>query len=109
MSIFDFDFDFVCSASVVDNIELILKSVGSCHGDDPHDNDQPDYDSVASDEDVDLDANSGKTDRTKVTLDTKQHLKNLLVTEPGLVFEGLQSVCLRFVEMMSILVDQILI
>ncbi|XP_063051109.1 ARF GTPase-activating protein GIT2a isoform X1 [Engraulis encrasicolus] len=49
----------------VDNIELILKSVGSCHGDDPHDNDQPDYDSVASDEDVDLDANSGKTDRTK--------------------------------------------
>ncbi|XP_076126235.1 ARF GTPase-activating protein GIT2a isoform X1 [Alosa pseudoharengus] len=49
----------------VDNVELILKSVGSCPVDDRQDNDQPDYDSVASDEDGDLDPASGKTDRAK--------------------------------------------
>ncbi|XP_062398793.1 ARF GTPase-activating protein GIT2a isoform X2 [Sardina pilchardus] len=49
----------------VDNVELILKSVGGCPVDDRQDNDQPDYDSVASDEDGDLDPASGKTDRAK--------------------------------------------
>uniref|UniRef100_UPI00398EA7D2 ARF GTPase-activating protein GIT2a isoform X9 n=1 Tax=Pristiophorus japonicus TaxID=55135 RepID=UPI00398EA7D2 len=36
-----------------DNVELILKSVHDRHGSESHDNDQPDYDSVASDEDTD--------------------------------------------------------
>ncbi|XP_031426347.1 ARF GTPase-activating protein GIT2a isoform X1 [Clupea harengus] len=48
----------------VDNVELILKSVSSCPVDDRQDNDQPDYDSVASDEDLDLEP-SGKNDRAK--------------------------------------------
>lgn len=54
-------------------MELILKSVGSCPVDDRQDNDQPDYDSVASDEDVDLEPGSGKNDRTKVTFDPNIH------------------------------------
>ncbi|XP_078083426.1 ARF GTPase-activating protein GIT2a isoform X11 [Mustelus asterias] len=36
-----------------DNVELVLKSVNDRHGSESHDNDQPDYDSVASDEDTD--------------------------------------------------------
>lgn len=43
--------------------------------DDRQDNDQPDYDSVASDEDVDLEPASGKNDRTKVTFDSNIHSK----------------------------------
>uniref|UniRef100_A0A667Z5J8 G protein-coupled receptor kinase interacting ArfGAP 2a n=1 Tax=Myripristis murdjan TaxID=586833 RepID=A0A667Z5J8_9TELE len=49
-----------------DNVELILKSVGVRHGSDGQDNDQPDYDSVASDEDTDQELPSSKGDRTKV-------------------------------------------
>lgn len=48
-----------------DNIEFILKNVGGRHSD-SQDNDQPDYDSVASDEDTDQDLPSSKGDRTKV-------------------------------------------
>ncbi|KAL4646663.1 ARF GTPase-activating protein GIT2 isoform X2 [Arapaima gigas] len=48
-----------------ENVELILKSVDGCHRGESQDNDQPDYDSVASDEDTDQDAPSGKADRTK--------------------------------------------
>ncbi|XP_078141140.1 ARF GTPase-activating protein GIT2a isoform X2 [Centroberyx gerrardi] len=48
-----------------DNVELILKSVGVRHGSDCQDNDQPDYDSVASDEDTDQELPSSKGDRTK--------------------------------------------
>ncbi|XP_056128794.1 ARF GTPase-activating protein GIT2a isoform X1 [Lampris incognitus] len=48
-----------------DNVELILKSVGVRHGSDGQDNDQPDYDSVASDEDTDQELPSSKGDRTK--------------------------------------------
>ncbi|XP_078410524.1 ARF GTPase-activating protein GIT2a isoform X2 [Cetorhinus maximus] len=40
-------------ASPKDNVELVLKSVNDRHGSESHDNDQPDYDSVASDEDTD--------------------------------------------------------
>ncbi|KAL0979700.1 hypothetical protein UPYG_G00188410 [Umbra pygmaea] len=47
-----------------DNIELILKTVSSRHGSEDVDIDQPDYDSVASDEDTDQEPHSGK-DRTK--------------------------------------------
>uniref|UniRef100_A0A3P8XA58 Arf-GAP domain-containing protein n=1 Tax=Esox lucius TaxID=8010 RepID=A0A3P8XA58_ESOLU len=46
------------------SVELILKSVSSRHGSEGLDNDQPDYDSVASDEDTDQEPNSSK-DRTK--------------------------------------------
>lgn len=49
-----------------DNIEFILKNVGGRHRSDSQDNDQPDYDSVASDEDTDQDLPSSKADRTKV-------------------------------------------
>uniref|UniRef100_A0A8C7CET3 GIT ArfGAP 2 n=1 Tax=Oncorhynchus kisutch TaxID=8019 RepID=A0A8C7CET3_ONCKI len=51
------------------DIELILKGIGSRHGSDNQDNeDQPDYDSVASDEDPEREPASGKNgkdDRTK--------------------------------------------
>ncbi|XP_038673640.1 ARF GTPase-activating protein GIT2a isoform X9 [Scyliorhinus canicula] len=36
-----------------DNVEIVLKTVNNRHGSESHDNDQPDYDSVASDEDTD--------------------------------------------------------
>ncbi|XP_029685012.1 ARF GTPase-activating protein GIT2a isoform X4 [Takifugu rubripes] len=52
-------------ASPKDNIEFILKNIGGRRSD-TQDNDQPDYDSVASDEDTDQDLPSSKGDRTKV-------------------------------------------
>ncbi|XP_036384019.1 ARF GTPase-activating protein GIT2a isoform X4 [Megalops cyprinoides] len=52
-------------ASPKENVELILKGVGSRHGSEAQDNDQPDYDSVASDEDTDQEPPSGKADRAK--------------------------------------------
>uniref|UniRef100_A0A672JP75 G protein-coupled receptor kinase interacting ArfGAP 2a n=1 Tax=Salarias fasciatus TaxID=181472 RepID=A0A672JP75_SALFA len=51
--------------SIVNNVELILRSVGVRHCSDSQDNDQPDYDSVASDEDTDPELPSSKGDRTK--------------------------------------------
>ncbi|XP_056888514.1 ARF GTPase-activating protein GIT2a isoform X3 [Takifugu flavidus] len=51
-------------ASPKDNIEFILKNIGGRHSD-TQDNNQPDYDSVASDEDTDQDLPSSKGDRTK--------------------------------------------
>ncbi|XP_042344901.1 ARF GTPase-activating protein GIT2a isoform X7 [Plectropomus leopardus] len=52
-------------ASPKDNVEFILKSMAVRHGSDSQDNDQPDYDSVASDEDTDHELPSSKGDRTK--------------------------------------------
>ncbi|KAM4616349.1 ARF GTPase-activating protein GIT2a isoform 4-T4 [Polymixia lowei] len=52
-------------ASPKDSVDLILKSVGVRHGSEGQDNDQPDYDSVASDEDTDQEQPSSKGDRTK--------------------------------------------
>ncbi|XP_068994779.1 ARF GTPase-activating protein GIT2a isoform X1 [Embiotoca jacksoni] len=52
-------------ASPKDNVELILKSMAVRHCSDSQDNDQPDYDSVASDEDTDQELPSSKGDRTK--------------------------------------------
>ncbi|XP_053726222.1 ARF GTPase-activating protein GIT2a isoform X2 [Synchiropus splendidus] len=49
-------------SSPKDNVELILKSMAAQHS---QDNDQPDYDSVASDEDTDQELPSSKGDRTK--------------------------------------------
>uniref|UniRef100_A0A7N6AN70 Arf-GAP domain-containing protein n=1 Tax=Anabas testudineus TaxID=64144 RepID=A0A7N6AN70_ANATE len=48
-----------------ENVELILKSVPVRHCSDSQDNDQPDYDSVASDEDTDQELPSSKGARTK--------------------------------------------
>uniref|UniRef100_A0A8D2LUF1 GIT ArfGAP 2 n=1 Tax=Varanus komodoensis TaxID=61221 RepID=A0A8D2LUF1_VARKO len=48
-----------------ENVELILKSINSQHSSEAQDNDQPDYDSVASDEDADLDAATAKAPRQK--------------------------------------------
>uniref|UniRef100_A0A4W5M4N7 G protein-coupled receptor kinase interacting ArfGAP 2a n=1 Tax=Hucho hucho TaxID=62062 RepID=A0A4W5M4N7_9TELE len=52
------------TTSLKENVELILKSQSSRSGGEGLDNDQPDYDSVASDEDTDKEPPSGK-DRTK--------------------------------------------
>ncbi|XP_053219293.1 ARF GTPase-activating protein GIT2 isoform X4 [Podarcis raffonei] len=49
-----------------ENVELILKSVNSQHSTECQDNDQPDYDSVASDEEVDLETSSVKAPRQKL-------------------------------------------
>ncbi|XP_036597894.1 ARF GTPase-activating protein GIT2 isoform X6 [Trichosurus vulpecula] len=48
-----------------DNVELILKALGSQPSMESQDNDQPDYDSVASDEDPDLDTTASKASRQK--------------------------------------------
>ncbi|XP_030073783.1 ARF GTPase-activating protein GIT2 isoform X3 [Microcaecilia unicolor] len=48
-----------------ENVELILKSITSQHSNESQDNDQPDYDSVASDEDADLESASSKANRKK--------------------------------------------
>ncbi|CAJ1068796.1 ARF GTPase-activating protein GIT2a isoform X2 [Xyrichtys novacula] len=55
----------VCAPFIPDNVEFILKSVAVRHCSDSQDNDQPDYDSVASDEDTDQELPSSKGDRTK--------------------------------------------
>ena len=60
-------FCLVCRSS--EDVELILKGIDGCHGSDSQDNDQPDYDSVASDEDPDREVASrdnGNDRRTKV-------------------------------------------
>ncbi|XP_068559435.1 ARF GTPase-activating protein GIT2a isoform X4 [Cebidichthys violaceus] len=52
-------------ASPKDNVEFILKTVAVRHCSDSQENDQPDYDSVASDEDTDHELPSSQGDRTK--------------------------------------------
>ncbi|KAM9822102.1 ARF GTPase-activating protein GIT2a isoform 18-T18 [Syngnathus typhle] len=53
------------SAASQDDVELILKSMSGRPCSDSQDNDQPDYDSVASDEDTDQELPLSKGDRTK--------------------------------------------
>ncbi|XP_061527633.1 ARF GTPase-activating protein GIT2a isoform X5 [Phycodurus eques] len=53
------------AASPKDNVELLLKNMSARPCSDSQDNDQPDYDSVASDEDTDQELPSSKGDRTK--------------------------------------------
>ncbi|XP_037734736.1 ARF GTPase-activating protein GIT2 isoform X9 [Chelonia mydas] len=72
-----------------ENVELILKAINSQHSSESQDNDQPDYDSVASDEDTDLEANAAKANRQKsldsdlsdgpVTAQEYMQVKNALV------------------------------
>lgn len=55
----------------VENVELILRGIDSRHNSESQDNDQPDYDSVASDEDPVQEAKCGDTcndGRTKVSV-----------------------------------------
>lgn len=47
-------------------MELILKTISNQHSVESQDNDQPDYDSVASDEDTDPEATASKAHRQKV-------------------------------------------
>ncbi|XP_051973589.1 ARF GTPase-activating protein GIT2b isoform X1 [Xyrauchen texanus] len=51
--------------NIKDNVELILKDIGNRHGSESPEIDQPDYDSVASDEDTEHEPSSGKDERTK--------------------------------------------
>ncbi|XP_075390834.1 ARF GTPase-activating protein GIT2 isoform X5 [Tenrec ecaudatus] len=53
-------------SSSKDNVELILKAISSQHSVESQDNDQPDYDSVASDEDTDLETTANKATRQKL-------------------------------------------
>ncbi|XP_061624221.1 ARF GTPase-activating protein GIT2a isoform X5 [Phyllopteryx taeniolatus] len=53
------------AASPKDNVELLLKNMSARPRSDSQDNEQPDYDSVASDEDTDQELPSSKGDRTK--------------------------------------------
>nr|KAF6403406.1 GIT ArfGAP 2 [Molossus molossus] len=48
-----------------DNVDLILKTINQ-HSVESQDNDQPDYDSVASDEDTDLETTASKANRQKL-------------------------------------------
>ncbi|XP_031193378.1 ARF GTPase-activating protein GIT2 isoform X12 [Mastomys coucha] len=49
-----------------DNVELILRTVSNQHSIESQDNDQPDYDSVASDEDTDVETRASKASRQKL-------------------------------------------
>ncbi|XP_022372892.1 ARF GTPase-activating protein GIT2 isoform X4 [Enhydra lutris kenyoni] len=76
-------------SSSKDNVELILKTISNQHSVESQDNDQPDYDSVASDEDTDLEATASKANRQKsldsdlsdgpVTVQEFMEVKNALV------------------------------
>ncbi|XP_063081909.1 ARF GTPase-activating protein GIT2 isoform X11 [Cavia porcellus] len=60
-------------SSSKDNVELILKTINSQHSTESQDNDQPDYDSVASDEDTDLESTASKANRQKASRLEKQN------------------------------------
>uniref|UniRef100_A0A673GY47 Arf-GAP domain-containing protein n=1 Tax=Sinocyclocheilus rhinocerous TaxID=307959 RepID=A0A673GY47_9TELE len=53
-------------SSPKDNVDVFFKSMGSRHGSESQEIDQPDYDSVASDEDTETDLRVGKADRAKL-------------------------------------------
>ncbi|ERE74657.1 ARF GTPase-activating protein GIT2-like protein [Cricetulus griseus] len=55
----------ITSHSRPDNVELILRTVSNQHSTESQDNDQPDYDSVASDEDTDVETRASKAHRQK--------------------------------------------
>ncbi|XP_076416084.1 ARF GTPase-activating protein GIT2 isoform X23 [Peromyscus maniculatus bairdii] len=56
-----------------DNVELILRTVSNQHSTESQDNDQPDYDSVASDEDTDVETRASKASRQKASRLEKQN------------------------------------
>ncbi|XP_012904705.1 ARF GTPase-activating protein GIT2 isoform X10 [Mustela putorius furo] len=80
-----------------DNVELILKTINNQHSVESQDNDQPDYDSVASDEDTDLEATASKANRQKsldsdlsdgpVTVQEFMEVKNALVASEAKILQ----------------------
>ncbi|XP_040859763.1 ARF GTPase-activating protein GIT2 isoform X9 [Ochotona curzoniae] len=72
-----------------DSVELILKTISTQHSTESPNNDQPDYDSVASDEDPDADTTASRASRQKsldsdlsdgpVTVQEFMEVKNALV------------------------------
>uniref|UniRef100_A0A667ZVS9 G protein-coupled receptor kinase interacting ArfGAP 2b n=1 Tax=Myripristis murdjan TaxID=586833 RepID=A0A667ZVS9_9TELE len=77
-----------------ENVELILKGIDSRHGSESQDNDQPDYDSVASDEDpvqeatciCSLQLNSLQTENTTLRWQTPsgpQHIQDASARHPA--------------------------
>ncbi|XP_006894908.1 PREDICTED: ARF GTPase-activating protein GIT2 isoform X4 [Elephantulus edwardii] len=76
-------------SSSKDSVELILKTINNQHSVESQDNDQPDYDSVASDEDTDLETAISQANRQKsldsdlsdgpVTVQEFMEVKNALV------------------------------
>uniref|UniRef100_A0AAY4BB73 G protein-coupled receptor kinase interacting ArfGAP 2a n=1 Tax=Denticeps clupeoides TaxID=299321 RepID=A0AAY4BB73_9TELE len=69
-----------------ESVELILKGVDSRHGSESQDNDQPDYDSVASDDDTDLDQGT----RHK---DSRAKLQSLQSENSSLRRQGPTQIC----------------
>ncbi|XP_064424291.1 ARF GTPase-activating protein GIT2a isoform X4 [Latimeria chalumnae] len=77
-----------------ENVELILKNINQ-HSTESQDNDQPDYDSVASDEDTDLEPAAVKANRAKsmdsdlsdgpITVQEFMEVKNALVASEAKV------------------------
>ncbi|KAM5200595.1 ARF GTPase-activating protein GIT2 isoform 7-T7 [Hipposideros larvatus] len=88
-----------------DNVELILKTISNQHSIESEDNDQPDYDSVASDEDPDLEATTSKANRQKsldsdlsdgpVTVQEFMEVKNALVASEAKIQQLMKLLTLQ--------------
>uniref|UniRef100_A0A671PC96 ARF GTPase-activating protein GIT2-like n=1 Tax=Sinocyclocheilus anshuiensis TaxID=1608454 RepID=A0A671PC96_9TELE len=84
-----------------DNVELILKDIGNRHGSESSEMDQPDYDSVASDEDTEQEPTSGKDERTKssdlsdspITVQEFMEVKSALTTSEAKIQQLLKVNC----------------
>uniref|UniRef100_A0A673LDW4 ARF GTPase-activating protein GIT2-like n=1 Tax=Sinocyclocheilus rhinocerous TaxID=307959 RepID=A0A673LDW4_9TELE len=84
-----------------DNVELILKDIGNRHGSESSEMDQPDYDSVASDEDTEQELTSGKDERTKssdlsdspITVQEFMEVKSALTTSEAKIQQLLKVNC----------------
>ncbi|XP_054852009.1 ARF GTPase-activating protein GIT2 isoform X6 [Eublepharis macularius] len=84
-----------------ENVELILKSISSQHSTESQENDQPDYDSVASDEEADLGTSAAKAARQKsldsdlsdgpVTAQEYLQVKNALVASEAKIQQLLKA------------------
>uniref|UniRef100_A0A6I8R3Y9 G protein-coupled receptor kinase interacting ArfGAP 2 n=1 Tax=Xenopus tropicalis TaxID=8364 RepID=A0A6I8R3Y9_XENTR len=81
-----------------ENVELVLKSISNQHSNESQDNDQPDYDSVASDEETDLETKANKTNSEKLqTLQCentnlrRQATTNLYQVPPGSEYTDLSN------------------
>lgn len=89
------------AASPQDNLDLMFKSLSVKHFGDSPDNDQPDYDSVASDEDTDQDMAESKEDRTKsldsdlsdgpITMQEYMDVKNALTASEAKIQELMKA------------------
>lgn len=84
-----------------DNSDLVFKSLSVKHFGDSPDTDQPDYDSVASDEDTDQDMAESKDDRTKsldsdlsdgpITMQEYMDVKNALTASEAKIQELMKA------------------